>query len=175
METVVIASKNPVKIKATEEAFKKMFPGKTFKFVSVASNSGVSHQPIGEETLTGAINRVRQVKQVEPHADYWVGSEGGIVRDGHNLYSCGWSVVMSKDGRIGKSTAGYHLLPKKVSELINKGLELGEANDKVYKMTSSKRKQGSVGILTGGVIDRKEMTFSSIVLALVQFKNPDLY
>ena len=45
--------------------------------------SGVSDQPRSEqETLEGARNRARSAARGYPHADYWVGIEGGIEDTG---------------------------------------------------------------------------------------------
>jgi non-canonical (house-cleaning) NTP pyrophosphatase len=66
-------------------------------------------------------------------------------------------------------------LPKKVSELIKQGMELGEANDLLFNQQNSKQKGGSVGILTDDVIDRTEIYWPAVVMALIPFKNSDLF
>jgi non-canonical (house-cleaning) NTP pyrophosphatase len=51
---VVIATKNPGKIQAVEEAFRQLCPTETITFLSCAAPSGVSDQPMtSEETLLG--------------------------------------------------------------------------------------------------------------------------
>ena len=56
---VIITSKNPVKINAVKEGFKKMFPKEEFVVEGVSIPSGVADQPMSnEETMLGAKNRV---------------------------------------------------------------------------------------------------------------------
>lgn len=43
---IVVASKNPVKIKATLGGFEKMFPDVVFETEGVSVSSGVSEQPL---------------------------------------------------------------------------------------------------------------------------------
>lgn len=62
MKKIIVASKNPVKVHAVEQAFGKMFPDEIFEIEGVSVLSGVSEQPLSnEETYTGAMNRVMQV------------------------------------------------------------------------------------------------------------------
>jgi non-canonical (house-cleaning) NTP pyrophosphatase len=59
--------------------------------------------------------------------------------------------------------------------LIQQGKELGEADDIVFNQSNSKQANGSIGILTGDVIDRTALYAHAVILALVPFKNPELY
>ena len=46
-------------------------------------------------------------------------------------------------------------LPPKVIELVQTGMELGDADDQVFGQTNSKQQMGAIGLLTHGVIDRQ--------------------
>jgi non-canonical (house-cleaning) NTP pyrophosphatase len=59
--------------------------------------------------------------------------------------------------------------------LIEEGIELGEADDIVFGMTNSKQESGAVGLLSGDVITRTTYYEHAVVLALLPFKNQDLY
>ena len=59
--------------------------------------------------------------------------------------------------------------------MIDQGKELGDANDIVFGGNNSKQKNGSVGILTGDIINRTDYYYTALVLALIPFKNPNLY
>ena len=59
--------------------------------------------------------------------------------------------------------------------IVGQGLELGDADDRVFQQKQSKQKQGAIGLLTGNVIDRARLYEHAIVLALVPFKNAVLY
>jgi len=58
---------------------------------------------------------------------------------------------------------------------VRAGVELGEADDIVFQRANSKQENGAIGLLTGDVIDRRQLYEHAIVLALVAFKNPSLY
>ncbi len=76
---VLIASRNPVKIRAVETAFSLQFPERTIDFEACNMASGVSEQPRSDdETRRGARNRAKNTCKQYPRADFWVGLEDGI-------------------------------------------------------------------------------------------------
>lgn len=175
MKTIVVASTNPVKIKAVQNAFIRMFPGQEFQLKSVAVASGVSDQPASdEEVVKGAENRARNAKSMVQHADYWVGIEGGIEDSGFGMAAFAWIIVLSEK-QIGRGRTGTFFLPEKVAELVRQGKELGEANDIVFDRSNSKLKDGAIGLLTGNVINRTKLYVHGVIMALVAFKRPELY
>lgn len=174
MKTVVVASKNPVKIQAALDGFQKMFQDETFRVEGVSAPSGVPEQPMSDaETLQGALNRARNAQALAAHGDYWVGIEGGCDEQQGTLQAFAWVVVLSRE-RTGKARTGTFTLPAEVARLVCEGVELGEADDRVFKRSNSKQGNGAVGILTGDVIDRTVYYAHAVVLALVPFKNPEL-
>lgn len=191
MKKIIIASTNPVKINAVATAFGKMFPGETFETEGVSASSGVSDQPkTDSETFEGAMNRAENASRMAD-GDFWVGIEGGVEemvrlpstilrtsrspQEDSQMEVFAWVVVKSKDGKFGKSRTGTFFLPPKVAELVKQGMELGEANDAVFEKTNSKQKNGAVGILTDDIIDRTRYYTETVVLALIPFKNMELY
>jgi len=176
MKEIVVASKNPVKINTTEIGFAKMFPEESFNIRGISAPSEVSDQPMSEEeTLRGATNRAENVSKLSPDADYWVGIEGGIEELGGNMEAFAWIVVKSKDGKIGRGRTGSFILPAKVTELIQQGKELGEADDIVFRHKNSKQSNGAVGLLTGDVLTRTTFYEPAVILSLIPFKNPEFY
>jgi len=172
---IIVASKNPVKINTTLDGFKKMFPEQEFEIEGVSIASGVADQPKSdEETFNGANNRSLAAKQEYPNADYWVGIEGGISDTGSEMTSFAWIVIQGKEN-MGKSRTGTFLLSPKVAELIRSGLELGDADDKIFGMKNSKQQNGAVGILTKDLLTRQSFYEVSVILALIPFKNSDIY
>lgn len=175
MKKVIIASKNPVKIEAVMQGFKKMFPGEKFGFEGISVPSGVKDQPLdNEETLRGAANRADNASAEVKDADYFIGIEGGIEPVGEEMEAFAWVVIRSQE-RYGKSRTGTFFLPKEVVKLIKEGKELGEADDIVFRRNNSKQQNGAVGILTGNAIDRMKYYSEAVVLALIPFKNSNLY
>jgi inosine/xanthosine triphosphatase len=176
MKKLVVASKNPVKINAVLNGFKKMFLNEQFSVVGISVPSEVSNQPMNDdETYHGAINRVNNASHAIPDADYWIGIEGGIEAKDTGMEAFAWIVIKSKDGKIGKARTGTLFLPSKVSELIHQGKELGEADDIVFGMDNSKQGIGTVGILTKNVSNREIFYSDTVVFALIPFINPGLY
>jgi len=175
MAHIVIASHNPVKILAARRAFERMFPGQPLDMGSVSVPSGVSHQPFtSAETRQGALNRARGAMLAHPAADFWVGIEGGVEEDGDLLAAFAWVAVIST-AQVGFSRSGTFYLPPAVAALVRAGTELGEADDIVFQRSNSKQEQGAVGLLSGGIIDRAGLYEHAAILALLPFKNPDLY
>ncbi|HUX35993.1 MAG TPA: inosine/xanthosine triphosphatase [Candidatus Paceibacterota bacterium] len=191
MKKIIIASTNPVKISAVVAAFGKMFPDEKFETEGISAASEVSDQPKNDtETFNGAMNRAENASHMAD-GDFWVGIEGGVdtfdklsvkekdsdmVRQSSpQVEAFAWVVIKGKNGKFGKGKTGTFFLPPKVSELIKQGMELGEADDIVFKRENSKQKNGAVGILTGDVIDRTRYYIEAVVLALIPFKNEELY
>ncbi|GAB1316995.1 hypothetical protein MFIFM68171_07205 [Madurella fahalii] len=175
-KTIIAASLNPVKISAALKGFKLMFPDTSYTAQGVSVPSGVPDQPISDATtLLGAQNRAANARALEPNADFWVGIEGGIDEDeAGSMRNFAWVVVITKEGKIGKARTGTYYLPEETATLVRGGLELGEADDVVFGGNNSKQKNGSVGLLTGDVIDRTAYYVQAVILALIPFKNRGL-
>ncbi len=175
MKKIIVASENPVKINATQKGFIRMFPQDNFDIRSIKVDSEVSNQPQNdEETLKGAENRAKNAKKAEKNADFWVGIEGGIDKLGSQIYAFAWIVILSEN-KIAKARTATFFLPEKIIELLNKGIELGKADDIIFKNSNSKQKNGAVGILTHNVIDRTEYYSQAVILSLIPFVNKELY
>jgi len=179
LKKIIVASKNPVKKNATLEGFQSAFPNAQFKAEGISAPSGVSDQPMSDlETFQGAKNRAEYIQKNNPLADYWVGIEGGIDIVNNEMEVFAWIYIVSKvneESKIGKAKTGTFYLPKQIQDLINKGYELGEADDTVFQKNNSKQKGGSVGILTNNIITRTSYYQEAVVLALIPFLNSDLY
>ncbi|MEC7755245.1 inosine/xanthosine triphosphatase [Roseivirga sp. UBA1976] len=172
---VVVASKNPVKINCTAAAFKKVFPESRILVEGISVPSGVADQPMTDkETLQGAQNRAENAGRLVPEAHYWVGIEGGIDEVHQSMEAFAWVYIVSSTRRGKARTASFDL-PPQIQQLIHKGIELGVADDMVFKRSNSKQKNGAVGILTKDLINRAEYYEPAVVLALIPFVNQDLY
>lgn len=175
MKKVIVASKNPVKVKSALDGFTKMFPEDKFVIADINVPSGVSDQPMNnEETFIGACNRANNAKNSIPEADFWIGIEGGIDKINGDMEVFAWIYILSKN-RIGKARTSSFFLPKKLSNLVDEGVELGEADDIVFGRKNSKQKNGAVGILTNNLIDRTKYYTEAVILALIPFINENLF
>ena len=172
---IIIASRNPIKINATKLAFEQMFPNKVFQFEGASISSDISDQPMSDkETLKGAINRSNNAKLECIDADYWIGIEGGVEKIDNEMQVFAWIYIQSKE-MVGKARTATFDLPKKIIELIDSGMELGDADDVIFSRRNSKQKNGAVGILTKDLIDREKYYTHAIIMALIPFNNMDLY
>ncbi len=175
MKKIIVSSKNPVKLKSAENAFKKMFPQEEFYVESAPVKSGVGEQPMSDnQTLEGALSRSKQIKKLYPDADFWIGLEGGVEEKNDGLECFAWAIVIGKN-LTGKARTAAFSLPPRVSELIKQGYELSKADDIVFNRENSKHQNGAVGLLTGDVIDRAMYYEHALILALIPFKNKSLY
>ncbi len=167
---VVVASHNPIKIAAVREAFKAQFPGQQLDLFPVSVESGVGDQPMTDvETRSGAQNRVKNARTAMPDADYWVGLEGGLETIDGKLMAFAWMAIGAQDSKISESRSPTLPLPPAVQELVESGLELGQANDQVFSTLNSKQGGGAFGLLTDGLYTREGIYTQTLVLALIPF------
>lgn len=173
---MVVASANPVKLKAVERGARSIWPGKDCSIVPVPVDSGVPDQPLSDtETLVGAETRAHGARLAEPDADYWFGLEGGVEPSRHGLLTFAWIVAIGHDNRIGRARSASFLLPEAIADKVGRGMELGQADDEVFGRTDSKRTDGAIGLLTAGALDRTGLYAQAVTAALIPFLNHDLY
>ncbi len=138
-------------------------------------DSGVGPQPKSEaETLQGAQNRAAAAARLVTQADFWVGIEGGIEELSEGMLAFAWVVVLSAV-RSGTGRTGSFLLPPSVARLVRQGQELGQATDLIFGRENSKQNEGTIGLLTGNVMDRTEFYEHAVILALAPFKSAEYY
>ena len=174
----VVGSTNPVKLQAVREGAATFFAN--VEVVSMSVPSGVSAPPFGdEESIAGATTLARaglgRQSGASPAADFGVGLEGGVVELREGLFACAWCTVVDRAGELGLACTGRFLLPPQVAELVRGGMELGEADDRVFGRVNSKQSDGAVGILTHGAFTRAQFYAPAVKLALVRFVNGTLY
>eukprot|EP00312_Isochrysidales_sp_CCMP1244_P006521 CAMPEP_0196673322 /NCGR_PEP_ID=MMETSP1090-20130531/2883_1 /TAXON_ID=37098 /ORGANISM="Isochrysis sp, Strain CCMP1244" /LENGTH=382 /DNA_ID=CAMNT_0042011079 /DNA_START=1 /DNA_END=1149 /DNA_ORIENTATION=+ len=200
---VAVGSKNPVKVNAVRAGFAAAFPLTALEVVAYDVPSGVSDQPWGEaETRQGALNRAENCLGAHclghggAMPDFAVGVEGGVAECSLSslhpgtpgLDSCtecfAFLAVMrspaSEAGVAwGVARTGSFALPPRLAALVKSGVELGDADDRVFGDSGSKRKGGTVGKLTRGLVDRTAYYEHAMHLALAPFVHgeefPGLY
>ncbi len=171
MRKVIVASTNPAKINAVQQAFTQVFLHEEMMFEGIAVDSGVADQPLsGEETLTGARNRVRHARQQQPGADFWVGLEAGIEAP----LTFAWMVIESADQRGEARSASLPLPPEALLRIAD-GAELGDAMDAMFNEHNIKQKGGAIGLLTDHRLTRSSVYEQALILALIPFIQPALY
>lgn len=172
---VVVGSTNPVKTEAARGACKRMYPSAEVEIVSVSVPSCVSDQPRSDgETLRGAQNRAIGARDAKPGADFWIGIEGGIDIQKHEVTAFAWAVVLSPT-REGKSRTATFNLPRQICRLIERGKTLSEAVDEVFATEGSGTTEGAIGLFTGGAVTRTSYHEEAVLLALIPHKYSHMY
>jgi inosine/xanthosine triphosphatase len=170
---VIVASFNPVKLAAVRAAFSAHFPGQSLRLDSVTVESGVAAQPMSDaETRIGARNRVLRARALKPGADFWVGLEGGVDTIDGQLMGIAWMAVGAPDGRISEARSPTLPLPPVIRDLVLGGMELGDANDRVFSTENSKQAGGAFGLLTEGRQTRESVYAQTVELALMPLVHP---
>lgn len=174
---ILVGSKNPVKINSVEEAFKNYFEAVDVNGLDV--ESGVSNQPIGDETFIGAKNRaIELIKKNETNrlgADFFVGIEGGIVKLFDKWFAFGCMCIADKEGNVGFGSSPQFELPQIVVDKLLSGIELGKVMDEIQNQENTKQKHGAIGYFTNGVMNRKELYIEGLKVAIVPLLHKEMY
>lgn len=165
MMKVGIGTTNKAKVGAVLSVMTKYFHDiLTFEHISV--DSGVSAQPMStEETRKGSINRSRNAL-AQTGANLAFGLEGGVTMIDDIMYLCNWGSLALENGKVFTAAGAQIPLPKEIADQILAGRELGPVMDDFIHQLDTRQNSGAIGILTDGMIDRKEM-FEHILQQLV--------
>jgi len=174
---ILVGSKNPVKIDAVKEAFLKYFNDVSVEGIEV--DSGVSVQPVNDETYRGAQNRALKLKEMNDNqnlgADFFVGIEGGIAKLFNRWFAFGCMCIIDNENNIGFGNSPQFELPEFIVNKLLTGMELGYVMDEILKEHNTKQKQGAIGFFTNGVMDRKELYIEGLKIAMVPFLHKEMF
>lgn len=158
---VAIGSKNPVKVRAVQNAFPE--PGNMV--LSVEVDSCVRSQPLShDETRTGAIHRAKGCLQITD-AVMGIGLEGGVFVMDEQLYLCNWGALVDRDMRLFVVGGPTLKLPDHFRGLLEKGKELNEVMHREAGIEGLGSKEGAIGYYTQGRITRDQV-FTQMVQIL---------
>jgi inosine/xanthosine triphosphatase len=171
---VVLGSTNPVKARAVENVFRRVYGEASVE--SVAAASGVPSQPFGEETVTGAINRAKSAFAPEKY-DVGVGIEAGLFKiSGEVEVTIDVQYCAIYDGSwltLGCGS-GFEYPPAVLGEVLS-GKEVGDVMSRLAGIENLGEKQGAIGVLSMGMLNRTQLTEQSVFMALIPRMNPGLY
>lgn len=159
---IAVGSQNPVKVAAVRSVMEKIYGD--VRITAVDVSSGVPPQPFGDETHRGSENRAKAA--LGGH-DMAVGIEAGVFEMLDGLYDIQHCTIISKDGRVTYGHGSGFRYPDSIANLVRKGLTVGEAVKQVYGDTEIGKKQGAIGLLSKGLIDRKSLTEQSVTAAMI--------
>lgn len=173
---VAVGSRNPVKIRGVERAFRIFYPDVCV--VAVPVEPGVPAQPIGfSQILEGARNRASGALKACGDVDLGVGVEAGMYRVGDLWFDVQVTAIYDGENRVSYGFSPAFQLPECFAHKLVEGAagELEELVDEFYGTTGIGEKGGFVSLLTRGVVAREELTFYSTVMALIPRLNEGLY
>lgn len=174
---IFVGSTNPVKINAVVTAASETWPEVQVEGFAVAS--GIPAQPISnEQTKLGAENRATaalaagskllssHTPTVDSGSMLGVGLEGGVFQQGDQLWSTVWAVVADQHGQLFHSNGARFQVPAVVARQIMSGGEMGPIVAQLTGVDDVRQKQGMIGVITKGFIDRTEEYTGIIKMAL---------
>lgn len=174
---VHVGSKNKTKIDAVAQilAGTELFAAAEVVGVDISTQAS-SHPKTLEETIDGAIERA---KRAFDGCDYSFGIEGGLMQVPHTktgkmqFEAC--AIYDGKNIHLGLSQAFEW--PKKVADLIEKGIEASEAlrqadivKEGSYKIGAA---EGGIWHLTKGRTNRTKQNMEAVSMALIHLENKE--
>ncbi len=173
---VLVATKNPGKIEGVKQAFEKYFNDIQIEGISVSSDVG--DQPINEEILQGAKNRVKNIKEYAINnnieADFYVSSEAGITKLLGEWIDINAVVIEDSKGLQSVGTSQGFPIPDKYIEEI-KETELGKVMDKIFSGKELGKGKGGISFLTKDEVSRIDLTRNAFIMALTKHINGEIW
>ena len=164
---ILIGSNNKAKIEGAKLAFEKYFSD--FEIISEDIQSGVNSQPINDEILLGARNRIKGLKKLNmKDVDFYISSEAGLISIGDLYVNINMGVIEDINGYESIGTSQGYMIPKNKIESI-KEKSLGVVLDEIFNGVNLNRNKGGIHFLTLGEMNRIELVKNSFILALVPF------
>lgn len=173
---VLVATKNPGKIEGAKQAFEKYFNNIQIEGISVSSDVG--EQPINEEILQGAKNRVKNLKEYAINnnieADFYVSSEAGITDLLGEWIDINAVVIEDSKGFKSVGTSQGFPIPDKYIDEI-KETELGRVMDKIFSGKELGKGKGGISFLTKDEVSRIDLTRNAFIMALTKHINGEIW
>ena len=173
---ILIGTKNPGKIEGARQAFERYFDNVEIEGIPV--NSGVGDQPVNEEILKGAKNRVSKLKkyakQNQIEVDFYISSEAGITNLLGEWLDINCVVIESREGLQSVGTSQGFPIPNKYIEQI-KETELGKVMDEIFRGKDLGKGKGGISFLTKNEVSRIDLTRNAFVMALTKYINGDIW
>ncbi len=159
---VAVGSLNRVKVEAVRTVMERIFG--SVRITAVDVSSGVPPQPFEEQTRLGAVNRAEAA--LGSH-DMAVGIEAGVFRKEDGLYDVQYCAVLDREGRLTVGMGSGFMYPPRVAEMVLGGMTVGDAMKEVFGAADAGKRQGAVGILSAGLLDREALTEQSVTAAMI--------
>ncbi|MBR3476023.1 MAG: inosine/xanthosine triphosphatase [Candidatus Methanomethylophilaceae archaeon] len=159
---IAVGSTNMVKVSAVRAVMERVYGD--VRITARDVDSGVPPQPFGEQTHQGSLNRARAA--IEGH-EMAVGIEAGVFEMLDGLYDIQHCTIIDKEGRETYGQGSGFRYPDAVAELVRSGMTVGNSMREIYGDTDIGKKQGAVGLLSKGLIDREKLTEQAVIAAMI--------
>jgi len=159
---IAVGSTNRVKVEAVRTVMERVYGNVIV--VQADVESGVPDQPTELETRTGAVNRA--VSALGSN-DLSVGIEAGVFPTEDGLYDFQYCAILDKNGKMTVGIGSGFRYPDDVAALISNGMTVSEAMHELYGDSEIGKRQGAVGLLSRGLLDRKTLTEQSVTAAMI--------
>lgn len=159
---ISVGSMNPVKVEAVRSIMEKIYG--SVRITSVDVDSGVPEQPFGDEVRLGAVNRAKNA--LGKH-EMSVGIEAGVFETEDGLFDIQYCAVYDNQDVLTIGTGPGFRYPDGITESVREGKTVSEAISELYGKDDIGKKGGAIGMLTDGLLDRKELTEQSVIAAMV--------
>ena len=173
---VLIGTRNQGKIEGAKLAFECFF--ENVQVIGIPVESEVNDQPVDDEIMLGAKNRVKNlVKYAEENneqVDYYVSIESGITNKFGKWCIVQVAIIIDKNGYESFGTSPAFPVPDKYVEEI-KQTSLGILMDKLFEGDGLRNSKGGIALLSKDVITRIDMTKDAFIMALTEHINGELW
>ncbi|MDQ1372583.1 MAG: hypothetical protein QG582_1501 [Candidatus Thermoplasmatota archaeon] len=171
---VAVGSTNRVKVDAVRNVFTQAFG--LVEVVSVEPEHGFERQPMAGRVLEGAILRARGAAE-KTKADFGVGIEAGLVKDEFTgrLTDVQYCAIVDASGRMTVGHGPGFEYPPMVTKAVTEGRSVGETMSAITGIEDIGRKDGSIGFLSDGLIDRTSLSEIAVLMALIPRIRKELY
>ena len=164
---ILIGSKNKAKIEGAKLAFEKYFSN--FEIISENMPSNVNDQPVNEEIILGARNRIKGLRDLKmKDIDFFISSEAGLINIGKTWININMGIIEDSNGYESVGTSQGFMIPNNKVELI-KEKSLGVVMDEMFNAHGLSKLKGGINLLTLGEVSRIQLVRDSFILALVPF------
>lgn len=161
---VFVGTGNEVKVRAVERVLGRIYENVEVRGRKV--DSGVSPQPYDDDAVKGAAARA---KQAIGDGDLGVGIEAGLFRqeETRRHLDIQYCAIADRAGRITIGCGPGFEHPPQIMKMVREGRTVGEAVEALTGIKDIGRKEGAIGYLTAGRMNRQELTEIAVLMAMV--------
>jgi inosine/xanthosine triphosphatase len=164
---VYVATENPVKLRAVQETLAKWSRGIEANVKAIHPIEHLPEQPLGEEVSRGAIARAKTA--IEPNdADWGIGIEAGLIQlpRSDRWLSVQVCAIADREGQVSLGLGPGYELPEDLRKAVLAGEPLREAFERILGGQDNDR-LGAIHYLSGGRLDRFDLTRQAVFMALL--------